>query len=348
MLRTPPIFVLFVPLALMACAGDPPPAPGTEGASCPNDNNCRFGLRCIDAICQPGPDMPDAGAEPGDAGADPVDAGLDPDSGVLPAPESDTLSSGDVNTTPEGEALNYTLTGGAFMVRGADGRTSVRVEVGGLKPDTSYGVHVHVQACRTGGGAHYKLDEAVVDAEEANELWPAVQTDPNGWGAGYVTVEHTARPEAQAVVLHEPGTNERIACIDLQGGATVRTTGTLNPFEGDPDPGISGTATLERSTSGTTVQVELTGTLTADETYGVHVHEQPCTQDKGGGHYKLDPTIADVDAANEIWPAATANTAGDSASGSASTPHIARAKARSVVVHNPVDNSKLLCADLRL
>lgn len=340
--------LLLLPLALWACAGDPPPAPGTQGASCPGDNNCRFGLRCIDAICQPGPDGVDAGQGPVDAGPGPEDAGVAADAGVVPPPASDTLASGEVSTTAEGEALNYALTGGAFMVRGADGRTSVRVELAGLNPSTAYGVHVHVQACRTGGGPHYKIDDSIADTVEANELWPAVMSDAGGWGAGYITVEHTARPEARAIVIHDPGDNSRIGCIDLQDGGTVQTTGTLSAFAGDPDPGVSGTATLRRTTSGTSVQVELTGALTADATYGVHVHEQPCEQDKGGGHYKIDPTVTEAQEANEIWPTVTANAAGTAGSGMAMTPHIARAKARSVVVHNPADNSKLLCTDLRL
>lgn len=352
-MRTSHASLITAPLVFAACVSNPPPV-GSEGAYCPNDNNCRPGLLCIDNTCQtppPGYDggvrpTPDAGVAP-DAGEGVPDAGP-PDTGVVGPPDQDTLAAGEIQTTADGSGLGYTLTGGAFMVRGADGRTSVHVEVGGLNPDTMYPVHVHDQACRTGGGDHYKIDPTVMDTQEANELWPAITSNPDGWGAGYVTVEHTARPEAQSIVVHEPGDNTRIGCIDLQADRQFVSTGVLEYFEGDPDPGYEGTVTMERTTMGTTVQVELTGTLTPDAVYPVHVHEQPCADDRAGGHYKIDPTVMDTVETNEIWPSATANPAGDGASGTANTDHIARAKARAIVVHDPDTNDKILCTDLTM
>jgi hypothetical protein len=107
------------------------------------------------------------------------------------------------------------LTGHAQMVRTADGRTIVTVHIAGLAPDTTYGSHVHTQACAVGDAdGHYRLNPAG-PAAPPNEIWPGpFTTNPAGVGNGNVTVDYTAGPTAVSVVVHAPG-GAKIACADL-------------------------------------------------------------------------------------------------------------------------------------
>lgn len=111
------------------------------------------------------------------------------------------------------------LEGGAVMIRseGAGGRTIVSVRLRGLDPDTTYPVHVHNRPCSftpPGGGHYQHLVGGPVDA--VNEMWPTISTNGNGNGVGFATHDHRARPEAQAIIVHNPSnTSIRLACIDL-------------------------------------------------------------------------------------------------------------------------------------
>ncbi len=111
------------------------------------------------------------------------------------------------------------LAGGAVMIRigGEDGRTIVSVRVRGLDPNTTYPVHVHNRPCSftpPGGGHYQHLVGGPVDA--VNEIWPAISTNAQGNGTGFATHDHRARPEAQAIIVHNPSnTSIRLACIDL-------------------------------------------------------------------------------------------------------------------------------------
>lgn len=85
--------ILAIGATVAACKG---PAPGTLGASCPNDNNCLRPLKCINNECS---EAPDAGVMPIDTGVvippdtgvidtgpedvGPEDAGLPPDTGPV-------------------------------------------------------------------------------------------------------------------------------------------------------------------------------------------------------------------------------------------------------------------------
>lgn len=111
--------------------------------------------------------------------------------------------------------------------------------------------------------------------------------------------------------------------------------------------GITGRAQLVRHADGSTsVQLYADG-LEAGVDYGVHVHALPCDISQGGGHYKIDPTVDDVIAENEIWPRFTTNDAGVGTA-TITVAHRARGDAQSVVIHDPLaDNTKMACADLR-
>jgi hypothetical protein len=103
------------------------------------------------------------------------------------------------------------------MVRTADGRTVVKVEAWGLKPDATYPVHVHNAPCTVNnGGGHYQ-DVVGGPVDKFNEIWPGFTTDASGHGNGRAANDFTARPEAQAIVIHDSdGSGARMPHADLQ------------------------------------------------------------------------------------------------------------------------------------
>jgi hypothetical protein len=106
---------------------------------------------------------------------------------------------------------------------------------------------------------------------------------------------------------------------------------------------ISGHASMVRIPSGKTiVSVHVKG-LFPDATYPVHVHNQPCDVNNGGGHYQNEVDGV-VDNVNEIWPGFTTNASGIG-NGDAKNDFIARPEAQSVVVHD-TDAARIACADL--
>jgi len=128
------------------------------------------------------------------------------------------VTSGHFATTQAGKDLKYDIRGFAVMLRvprGADGRTYVRVFARGLDANATFPTHVHNMSCADGGGGHYQYDVGgAVDA--INEIWPAVTTRGWGFGWGSASHGHVARPEAQSIVIHQPGSLVRIACADLR------------------------------------------------------------------------------------------------------------------------------------
>jgi hypothetical protein len=106
------------------------------------------------------------------------------------------------------------IAGGASKVRTADGKSIVVVHASGLAPNTTYGSHVHLQACASGNaGGHYKFDPAG-PATPPNEIHLDFTTNAAGIGLGRAIVDATAGPTAVAIVVHAPG-GAKIACADL-------------------------------------------------------------------------------------------------------------------------------------
>jgi len=126
--------------------------------------------------------------------------------------EGAIVTRGDVHAFATGAGLP--ITGRAQMVRTADGKTIVTIQVEGLAASTTYGAHVHQAPCATGDAdGHYRFDPSGA-AAPPNEIWPGFTTNAAGVGSGYASVVGTAGPNAVSVVVHAP-TGAKIACADL-------------------------------------------------------------------------------------------------------------------------------------
>jgi hypothetical protein len=123
-----------------------------------------------------------------------------------------TVAQGTFQAFATGAALD--ISGHAQMVRTADGKTIVSVHVEGLAPGTTYGSHVHKQACADGeADGHYRFDP-FGPATPPNEIWPGFTTNAAGIGNGRAVVQGIAGSAAISVVVHAPG-GAKIACADL-------------------------------------------------------------------------------------------------------------------------------------
>jgi len=106
------------------------------------------------------------------------------------------------------------INGSALMIR-SNNRTFVVVVVTGLAPNTTYGSHVHKQACAVGDAdGHYQFVPGG-PADSVNEIWPGFTTNASGVGIGLAHNAGIAGPTAVAVVVHAPG-GAKIACADLR------------------------------------------------------------------------------------------------------------------------------------
>lgn len=124
------------------------------------------------------------------------------------------VTAGELEPFLAGIERGYDISGRAHMVRTASGETLTTVQAWGLAPNTTYGVHVHNAACAAGGGGHYQ-DVVGGDVDSVNEIWLGFTTNSSGHGNGFAANGFTARPEAQALVIHD-GDGARIACADLE------------------------------------------------------------------------------------------------------------------------------------
>ncbi len=238
------------------------------------------------------------------------------------------------------------VSGAAMLVKYLNGTTGVSVALSGLTPSTEHSVHVHVWPCASLAGGHYKLDPGIEDTVAENEIWPNVTTDAEGNGTSWLSVDHWTRGDALSVIVHDPVTNDKLACTDLLPSTSVgsRASGSFAPFADyqEIDQAISGTAEVVMSSTTTTVSVNVQG-LDDASSYSAHVHALPCDVLYAGGHYKIDPSIDVADAANELWPEVVPS--GGVAQDTLNHPtHALREDAQSIVIHR--DGPKVACADL--
>jgi Cu/Zn superoxide dismutase len=151
------------------------------------------------------------------------------------------------------------------------------------------------------------------------------------------------------------------AALLVSAGATAATKerGTFEMFSAGADLGLSieGLAQITRTESSTMVQIHVRG-VEPGTTYAAHLHNAPCSENMGGGHYKNDPAGPSMPP-NELWLSSTsdpkagitANAAGV-AHGRGSADWVARPEAQSVVIHfippggTTAGGPKIACADL--
>jgi hypothetical protein len=247
----------------------------------------------------------------------------------------------------------YTGIGGrAQMARQLDGATRVDLQITGLPAGIEMTAHVHALPCAFQGGGHYKIDPAVVDPIEENELWLHLATSAEGIGATSALFPHLTRGDAMSIVVHDPATAAKMACADLVDDADaggVLMLGYFSPFAQaeEVDSGIGGAVDAFRVPDATDISM-VVGGLDPSQVYAAHVHALPCGVLDGGGHYKIDPTVVDTIAENEIWPDVSGIASGLLVS-ETSFAHGIRADAQSVVLHRVVGDTKpkVACADLQ-
>jgi hypothetical protein len=261
-------------------------------------------------------------------------------------PQIDSILLGSFWPYPGYEATG--VKGQAQLVRWLDGRTEISVGAGNLSPNTTYSVHVHTQPCDYYAGPHYKLDPSIEETEADNELWPDLSTNGSGIASSVIETGWV-RGDAMSVVIHDPATNDKMACADLSPTLAegVAADGTMAPFAyAEPvDETITGTARVVISAQ-SRVELDLSG-LDPAATYAAHVHALPCDTLDGGGHYKLDPTEEYTLEDNELWPDTLVGPDGTIAS-TLYTEHRLREDAQSVVLHRVAgaESPKVACADL--
>lgn len=127
------------------------------------------------------------------------------------------VTSGKVTTFATGIDRAYEISGRATMVRLPSGITVADLHVKGLAPNATYGSHVHNQACNDGnGGGHYQheIGQGPDFVNDTNEIWLSFTSNRRGMGRSFAKHGHTAREDAQSVVIHDSD-GARIACADL-------------------------------------------------------------------------------------------------------------------------------------
>jgi hypothetical protein len=247
------------------------------------------------------------------------------------------------------ETIDETISGTVSAVIGNS--STLDVSLSGLTETETYAAHVHALPCSvTDGGGHYKLIPSVEGTEQANEIWPEILVAVGGTATAAVTVTgHVLREDAQSVVVHRTSAPDspKVACAELTRGSylPLTTYGQFIALPTGPGSAATGSAELQRRFDGATVlTLDLKG-LSPGGTYPAHLHELPCGVLDGGGHYLVDPGIADGDETNELWANVVADATG-AAVRSVGFTHTARAEAQSVVLHAE-DGTRLACADLK-
>ena len=140
-----------------------------------------------------------------------------------------------------GDAIPQDASARVTAVYDSAGRSTIMLHVRGLKPDTQYGAHAHVNPCGltgTAAGPHFQqvIDPAATPtkpstnpayANPRNEIWLDLTTNSAGNGIAKATVPWQFTPDrrAQSVIIHEshtstaPGTagmaGPRLACLSV-------------------------------------------------------------------------------------------------------------------------------------
>ncbi len=135
---------------------------------------------------------------------------------------------------------------------------------------------------------------------------------------------------------------------DAMAGSAQVTKGTVvtTAAGGERNYALTGNAAMNRiANEKTTVDLHVAG-LHANEKHPSHVHNLPCEEKGGGGHYQHEKG-GNVNAVNEIWLTFTSNAAGIGHAKS-SHGHMARPDAQSIVIHDSTkDKARIACINLK-
>jgi hypothetical protein len=246
-----------------------------------------------------------------------------------------------------------TIAGTASLERTATS-TQVAFSVTGLDPTATYSSHIHALPCGvSAAGGHYKINTVISATQESNELWIPLGDTSSGSASGNVIFAQGTRTDAQSMVIHRmDGANAlKVACADLVVPVypPLRMTGVAVPFDAATQlgyPALAASAIVTREQDqGTRFELTVSG-LSEHSAYPTHVHNLPCSLQSGGGHYKLDPSVATTEEANEVWLTFTAgHDGGGTFKSRANT--LLRADARSIVIHDAATaTTRLACIDL--
>ena len=158
--------------------------------------------------------VPVAGLLVGCGGSEPAAPGAS-----APGKEvSATFTDGGVQAVTYDQGKVPVGAGATVRTGAADGRTTTTLTVRGLRPDTAYGAHAHVNPCGPTGdaaGPHYQFAQDPVKpsvdpafANPRNEIWLDLTTDAQGNGTATSTNDWVfpADRRAKSVVVHEMAT----------------------------------------------------------------------------------------------------------------------------------------------
>jgi Cu/Zn superoxide dismutase len=150
-----------------------------------------------------------------------------------------------------------------------------------------------------------------------------------------------------------------VAAVAAGASAATKERGTFTTLAQGEEMGLSieGIAQITRTGSGTEVKVHVRG-LEPGTTYAAHLHNAPCSENEGGGHYQ-DVVGGLAEPPNELWISSTEDPTAGITSNEAGVAHgrgsadwVAREDAQSVVVHfipeggTTAGGPKIACADL--
>jgi len=270
------------------------------------------------------------------------------------------VNRGDFAPFASAEPGDESIAGTGSVSVSSDGQTIVMAAVTGLDPAEEYRSHVHALPCDvTEAGPHYKIDPTESGTVEANELWLTIAPDAVGDAYFKNSFDTIARPDAESIVIHRcEGTDcaskPKVSCATLAkvGPETsLDESGQVTaPFSAGTDEfaGVSAsTVQFYTKTNGKTkVKIKWAGLPSEykGETYPSHVHNLPCAEQNGGGHYKIDPAEPGAVESNEMWLNFKQTSSKKTVNKTFNT--TPRADAQSIVLHRPVTAERVACIDL--
>ncbi len=267
------------------------------------------------------------------------------------------------------------VAGRGQVVRRADGTTTASVSVSGLPVGTFFAAHLHRAPCAEDAGPHWQRPDECPYTNGSNtcdatyepdgsgtELFLSGTSDASGrlavqgFSTGYIPPNdgNGQRARDLSIVIHDTpnatsGAGPKMLCIDLAPRrVTLARRGYVNPTP-DGLRTIFAGGFMNRAEDGSTATSVRFFGLRPEFTYPSHVHASPCTGvSNGGPHYVRDVAClgsegdasvgCEATADTEFWSGFTSDAFGSGVA-AGRVPHLARAGAQSLVLHDCLDAS---------